>query len=173
MDQKPGKKVSSDDRKIEQTEVRQDRRIFKGAYKFHHDRFKLEIADVMLNISYTKTKRFDPIQHQHWFHTVDSDGKVQKFSSAMAGHFHEMEVINDPKGGLPSVKCGPARQWSVERTDTGTRRVSAPIDEKAQHLHEISYRDSEEIEVRSMSIEAAKVQVIDADKTKPIPGILG
>jgi len=150
-------------------------RRYKDSSKLHHDLFKLKVADMQKNIAWDGTEDLRSVEHCHFFHTVDSDGKVLTNSSAIGGHFHKMEVVvNDD--GVPMVKCisGPVRFAKKKNRRTGKwEKVIAPTNDFDYHTHEIEYLKSEEITVRKTNIEAVQMQTTMAQKGAGVPGVMG
>lgn len=71
-------------------------RNFSKEREVIHDLFKLEISSFKKNLSMDKANpMIREYEHVHWFHTVDSHGKVMTHCVAIAGHKHEMKKIND------------------------------------------------------------------------------
>ena len=120
-----------------------------------------------------------PVQHQHFYHTVDSSGKRQFRCAPFGGHFHEIKVI-PPKeeGGIPTIEVsGPLKEIvRVTRSrETGRqtrKKMIVPVNAFDNHTHEAVYVRSSEVQQRKANLEAAKVQSAEAAKTQPIPGIL-
>lgn len=138
-------------------EIEFDRKV-KGSRLVWHDLYTLEVAEPKRNISWNKNPDWEKIPHKHFFHTVDSDGKKQKYSTAANGHVHEIVVKGVDEDGKPIVECGPAKVISRKRVFN--------LDESKfeQHTHEVSYRKSEQVVLREYSKEFLKQQsAIEAD----------
>ena len=127
------------------------------------------------NIAWDGTLDLRKVEHCHFFHTVDSDGKELTNSSSIGGHFHKMEVVKDGDG-VPHVKCvsGPVRLAKKKNRRTGKwEKITAPINDYDYHTHDIEYLKSEEITVRKTNVEAVQVQTIMAQKVAPVNGVVG
>lgn len=143
-------------------------RFYSNKGEVDHDLFKLKVESMMKNVSWTKEEPdYRPVEHCHMFHTIDSSGKPQKYSTAQGGHFHEMEVVY--KDGVPEVVCksGPLEWVWIKR---GKRRIKVarpifdglfrdfdsenpkiPVD---VHKHEVQYIKSDRIALRRINEEA-------------------
>lgn len=126
----------------------------KGTEGFRHDLFKLKPAEMLKNQSFKKGRvQIEKVEHTHFFHTFDSNGKAQEFSTPTGGHFHEISWEVDDSGDL-QAKCGPAMQYVYKKLAGRQRKKIAEIkwnDEEMErivvddHTHECEYRWSEEL----------------------------
>lgn len=149
------------------------KRIIRGTQKIHHDLFKLGVAKMLKNISYEDdSPELVKVEHVHFFHSVDSYGKPLNESTTIGGHFHPLEIIQNP-GGIPTVICGPAQRRV--RKKIGKKEVAVvqdiefsdadhPIDD---HTHEMIYLGSQEINMREVNVEAAQVEAMVQTKMSP------
>lgn len=142
---------------------RVDRRL-KQSQKTWHDLFKLDLQFMRKNINGDlPTPNIVDVEHVHFFHTVDSDGRPQDKCSPIGGHFHRMKVIPQGPGKPPLVQCvsGP-----LKMAKRGNKVVEAPVEDD-DHVHAVSYIDSQEIEIRKKSVVAAQVQAMVESQTSP------
>lgn len=158
--------------------------IQRGAGEVWHHLFKLLPAKV------SKDHGWDPEQpkiilheHTHAFHTVDSSGKQMTQTSAVAGHFHEVKVIQsaDPTE-RPTIEISHAKRLVRRTVRKGVYRnfvedYNETNDEGAAirpHTHEYEYHGSDLIKVRTINPEFSKLQAELAQKApKPIAGVIG
>lgn len=146
-------------------------RRYHGSQVLEHDCYKLAPAPLLRNVSFSDIPDIQKFEHSHIFHTIDSDGRKQENCSAIGGHFHRMKVTHVP-GGAPVVECvtGPMRE--VRRRVKGQFvKVVEPVPGEDDHRHDVVYLHSEKISLRSVNVEAVRVQQVDAQKTAPIPGV--
>lgn len=148
-------------------------RIFTTSQEVIHDLFILEPAKMLKNIAIQGLVDYTPVVHQHFFHTYDSDGLPQTFCSPIGGHFHEITVSLDPETGSPIAKCSPPLIWGKKKDlKSGKfKRALIPANEDDQHTHEVSYLRSQKIPKRVKSVEAAKIQIMEAQKSSEKPGL--
>lgn len=172
---KPAPTQSKPQKTKPKTVIVQRKRIFRGNVKIHHDLFKLEVSIMKKNVAWDGTLELVSVEHCHFFHTVDSDGNKQIYSSTIGGHFHDMEVIHTDEG-VPLVKCvsGPKQIAKKKNRDTGKyQKVTIPVNNWDNHTHGIIYLNSHEVTKRKANVEAIKIQTIEAQKIAPIPGVTG
>lgn len=124
----------------------QTRRIYKGDMEIDHDLFKLEVSTARKNVSIDNTPLYAGVEHCHFFHTYDSNGRKQAACSPIAGHTHQMEVTADDDGNLVA-KAGPAVKYA------GGKFIPVSGD---NHTHDTTYIASEKIQVRRVSAEAQR-----------------
>ncbi len=140
--------------------VRQPR-VYKSTQEIDHDLFKLEVAHMSKNVSYTDVPFIERYEHVHVFHTVDSNGKVQTTSTPVGGHHHEVEVVAGPDG-VPTLKVSQPRRWVKRKVKGVMKRMPEPIwldaehSESDEHTHEVTYLGSEKITLRTPNMEFAK-----------------
>jgi len=153
-------------------------RVFPQDRTMVHDLYKLEVSSMLKNISWNSDIENVSIEHCHFFHSVDSDGKVQTTSNSVGGHFHVMEVIQNASGA-PTVKCSGPKTYGKSKYQGKYRKAIVPYypgnaDEGVagdNHTHEVTYIRSCEIHPRVNNTEALKVISADAAKTAAIPGV--
>lgn len=157
----------------EQTNTEQ-KRIFGNQFEFKSDLFKLEVAECQLNKSWNEVPMLESIEHVHFFHTYDSNGRKMARTNAVAGHFHVIEY--QEQGPDKPVKIisvsGPMHE--VKRKVLGVwKKVVEPISEMLQddHTHAITYRRTEKVQARQTSAQAVNMEAAEANKTAPVSGI--
>lgn len=158
--------------------------VWKGMREFRHDLFKLGVATMKKNVSYKKYQPdLVPVEHAHFFHSVDMKGKPVEYSQPIGGHFHKIDVVKDAQGNIVSVACGPAlrsvqkklksgrvktiiervrfanAEYGEDDEEEGPDRVSYVYDE---HVHEVAYVHSEMISPERTRLK----QEADAGKLK-------
>ena len=156
-------------------------RVYKNNLTFDSDLFKLEVATMKKNVSFVKGQpRIEDIDHCHHYHSRDSQGRVQKYSNKVGGHFHEIITTVDKKTGKPTVVCGPAIREHIKKIRPGkVKKVNVPvsyqnedtdIDIVDNHTHEITYRGSDKLsQAKIRSQQAAdfeKLQNLQGNITK-------
>jgi len=147
------------------------KRVFAQDRILIHDLYKLNVSTMLKNISWTEQPDYVKIEHCHFFHTIDSDGKIQVTSTAVGGHYHEMEVVQMPDGAA-MVKCKgkPMRSGKVKVRGVW-KKASVIYDEEDDHTHEVQYISSCEIKPRINNTEALRVISAEASKTAALPDI--
>lgn len=153
-------------------------RMYSGQGTVDHDLFKLEVAKMTKDISWNAVPDYRFVEHCHFFHTVDSSGKKQKYSTATGGHFHEMKVSE--KDGVPVVECvsGPLEWRWVKRGNKKFKKAVPVLEGKYLdfenenpsqpadiHVHDTSYVKSDKIELRRVNAEAVKLVTDNAQLT--------
>ena len=129
------------------------KRMFDKDGKIPSDLFKLEIADMSKNIGLDdKAPIWQAVPHVHFYHTRCSDGKVQTACSAVGGHKHDVTVKYNKDGEILSVVCGPC-------SNPGRN-----ADHKDTHIHEITYLQSSEVNVRVKNNDAQVFLANQANK---------
>jgi len=155
-------------------------RIYKGTQEVDHDLFKLEVAKMRRNVSYTDEPEIVSIEHVHIFHTVDSNGRAQDACGPVGGHFHEIIVKRDTKG-VPTLVVGQPRKYVREKKRGRLVRVAVPIpidadgEEFDTHTHTFTYLGSERIKLRVANVEAAQFESAERIRVNPpnVPGVIG
>jgi len=134
-------------------------RVFKGQVEIFHDLFVLSTAKMLRDTSYNQQPSEDtliPVDHQHFFHTVDSNGKKQTTCSPIGGHFHVMELISEAEGDKPATyRCGPPVKIIKQKVAGKFRDVAVPIAYDF-HTHDVVYHHSGVIKMRVGNAEAAR-----------------
>jgi len=161
-------------RSIEMSQIKgaparaQVNRTIKGTQVFWHDLFKSNVQKMIKcifnrsdekGVGQQKEEDLKLVEHVHFFHSHDSQGRAQTTCVSVGGHYHKI-ITHDNKGnplvdahGRPRVECGPPlRKVKVKR---GKKMVSVeePVtfgmeDGKMvadKHTHDFSYIDSQEL----------------------------
>jgi hypothetical protein len=181
-EQKPKRGPKSKDQKLVDELKTQgaEQRLYNTQKTIHHDLYKLNVAQFQKNLNSMPgdVPDYRGVEHCHFFHTVDSNGRAQANCSSIAGHFHVMKITSNPAGGPPLAECisGPMKMARVRDKKTG-KWVKKPIPftdpEIDSHRHEVVYLKSDDIYLRTHNIEAAKVQSVEAQKAAPVAGAAG
>jgi len=150
-------------------------RVFSGKALIFHDLFKLTVAKMKKNMSWQPipADEYTEIEHVHFFHTYDSSGRKQEHSTSVGGHFHIMKVVQN-EDGVPTVKCdsGPVK-YIRQKNKFSKRyeRVLVPVNDVDKHTHDSIYLQSNELSVRKINEEAAKVIGSNAALTQKPKGL--
>lgn len=120
---KPGRPKKLEAEQAEGASAPVEPRInFKGTQSFRHDLFRLKPVDLKKNTSFKKGHvKLETIPHTHFFHTYDSSGRPQQYSTPCGGHFHEVKWKMDPETGELVGECGPALRY-VYKKRGGTQK---------------------------------------------------
>lgn len=106
------------------------------------DTFKLTTAHMRKNISWNEQAPvWDNVDHVHYFHTIDSNGRAMTHCEFVGGHRHEVKVVMNDKGDL-IAEVGPA----LDR-----RGNLIPHD---SHTHQAAYLKSDKVKIRSYDLKA-------------------
>lgn len=132
----------------------------RGSLTLVHHLFRAQLADFLKNKSWKKDQPdITKVPHVHFFHTITSNGKVQHFTTAVGGHFHEVSWEIDAKTGEPIAKCGPPlKKVAVPGIDGITVYENREIEFfdkvgsmgkrntliKDNHVHTMTYEGSDE-----------------------------
>ncbi len=151
-------------------------RVFGNSRTIDHDLFKLLVAPLQRDVSWNDRPDIETIEHCHFFHTIDSDGRVQTYSTPTASHFHKMEVVpNADPTKPPTVRCasGPLKWVRKRIRGKMTKLVESTSTEDCpdDHTHEVLYRCSNKVAVRTANAAAVAIITAEAQKTAPIPGV--
>ena len=159
------------------TEIKQEfpQRVYKNQRTIHHDLYKLEMASFLKNIALPEEiEDWRKVEHCHFFHTVDSSGKKQEYCSPVGGHFHKIEIQPNPDGGPPLIKTVSGPLKFVRRKVRGKwQKEIAPVNDQDNHTHDVIYLRSDDIPLRQTNLEATSAIVQVAQRTAPIPGVIG
>lgn len=139
------------------------KRTFAEDRIIHSDLYKFEVEKMKRNVSWTEEPEYVDVEHCHFFHTFDSDGKAQTQTSPVGGHFHLVEVIpsEDPTG-VPTVICksGPMH-YETKKVQGKYKKMIVPQDRHGvdTHTHEVAYMHgkSSTVGLRKMNAEAIKI----------------
>lgn len=95
--------------------------ILKGARSFRTDLFKAEVASYRKNTSWKFAQpKLENVEHCHFFHTYDSNGRPQTKTNSVGGHYHEIKWKVDQSGELVA-ECGPPIVIMDKDPETGKR----------------------------------------------------
>lgn len=147
------------------------KRRFRENTVFFSDLFKLKVSKMLLwkgwhkdslESAYDEDGNLQPdwfqVEHCHFFHTVDSNGREQQYSVPVGQHFHKMKINRDPHGEIISVECvsGPLTRKVVKKFGKRQHGVvkACQFDE---HTHETVYLKSDKLNRPDMNTEAVKV----------------
>ena len=153
-------------------------RVYGSELTIESDLFKLKVANTNKNIAIQESGQVDleKVEHVHFFRTYDSDGTKQQFCVPVAGHFHEIEYVDDPKGGTVKIKrvSGPLRMVQ-KRVKGQIKNVPSPLHEDLEdnHTHEIEYLRSQKIQARAPNVRAMQLIGEEAQKGARVDGIQG
>jgi hypothetical protein len=143
-------------------------RVFKGSIVMVHDLFKLLLSTMVKDVGFNPEKPVrQEIEHVHFFHTIDSNGRKQLYSNAVGGHFHACTVVETD--GVPEIKIGPPLKAVRKKVRGGWVTAHEAIrcgDEVDNHTHAVEYIRSEEIKMRDHNTHAN--QFISAEATKAV-----
>lgn len=149
-------------------------RVYKNAQVVDHDLFKLVVAKMQKKVSYDgQDPAYEAVEHTHFFHTVDSNGRRQQFSTPTGGHFHEIVVMHN-SAGVPHLEVGPPLRWVKKKVKGRSKRYASPVpSEIDSHKHKSEYLGSQRITLRTPNMEAAKVEAAIRAKQEPsIDGVI-
>lgn len=146
-------------------------RVYAGNMELDHDLFKLEVAPMMKDLSWSDIPNYVQVEHCHFYHTIDSSGRKLLESSSVGGHFHEM-FLTEQQGKAPSVVCGPPVKYVLKKVAGRWKKVTEQI-KADSHVHNVKYVSSEKVQLRKMNAEYLKVQsAIDAASPKSVEGVI-
>lgn len=149
-------------------------RVFGNKFEFKSDLFKLEVAECHMDKSWNDVPNLEAVEHVHFYHTYDSDGRKMAKTNTVAGHFHLIEY--QEQGEDKPVKIisvsGPMRELK-RRIKGRFTKVNEPVSDKLEdnHTHKITYRRTEKIQARQISPNAVNIEAAEAQKTAPISGV--
>jgi len=159
--------------KPRQQAVQPIKRLYREEASFYSDLFKLGVAKMLRWTGWTKVSQNAPrdekgnintpdwveVEHCHFFHTIDSNGKMQDYCQPVGQHVHKIEVVRDPRNpeDILEVKCvsGPLR-WEITDKYGKRQKMLMPVPHD-DHTHEMMYVKSNKINRPSMNSEAVKV----------------
>ncbi len=108
--------------------------------------FKLESSTMLKNIGFDpKRPVLTTVDHCHFFHTYDSYGKKMTQTNSVGGHYHEVNVVNSNGEFHLEISPPKVRKGSQEAIKTDS------------HTHKYTYIKSEEVKVRQLSAEVARL----------------
>lgn len=127
--------------------------MYKNEQTFRHDLFRLREANLKANKSWKYgVVQLEEFPHVHFFHSFDSAGRPQQYSTPSAGHFHEIKWHVDEDGNFKAT-CGPAKQYKYVKRGGTQKKIMSDVawhdDERGtivdNHTHDVEYRWSEEL----------------------------
>lgn len=105
-----------------------ERVILKGSQEFRTDLFKSDVRKFMRNTSFKKgVVSILELDHTHTFHSFNSQGKEQEFSSPVGGHFHKVIRRYTDKDGNICLEMGPPLQWKQKKRPSGAKKVLTEV----------------------------------------------
>lgn len=138
--------------------------FFKNNKEHIHHLFKAEVAKCKKNMAWQKSVvQIEEVEHCHFFHTINSQGIEQTYTSPIAGHFHKITWKADHNTGELIAECGPALHKRMIKKPNGEQK--SRIEEikfhdgmsddgadyvKDSHTHEMTYKGSEIITKKSV-----------------------
>lgn len=131
-----------------------------GGLQWHH-LYKADLRKAKKNIDFRANMvNLVDMEHVHFFHSINSQGKTQKYTNAVGGHFHEITTYVDDKGNM-KARCGEALRYIDRRKPDGSvRKVLQKVEfydgmdgmngrtYPDDHIHQVDYIASEEIEIK-------------------------
>lgn len=149
-----------------------NQRVYKSTQEVDHDLFKLRPATMQKNVSFSEIPQYEPIEHCHIFHTVDSNGTRQETCNAVGGHFHKMEVVQNADG-VPTVRCSKPMRWVQKKVNGRFQKMLEEFSDD-KHTHDVQYLGSEKIKLRETNMEAAKLQaMVESREKMSVEGVVG
>jgi hypothetical protein len=158
-----------------------DQLVFKAQSQQRHDLYKLEMANFQKNLALDgQPPIYEPTAHCHFFHSVTSKGQPQTTSTTIAGHFHELILVEPATESKPAVyKCSPPMRWVIKKKQGRRQKVLEVLKDMDgenfdDHTHEVIYKRSQYIVPAKPNMEAAKLQAELAAKfNQTLPGVIG
>jgi hypothetical protein len=176
---RPAKSTITDETNVEPSAMEGFERKYKNQIEFDHDLYKLEVSHFLKNTAIDGQRpEYVKAEHVHFFHTVNSSGKTQIYSTPVGGHFHKMKVIHE-KGKAPRVVCdsGPLKFVTTKNEYGERKKITEALNKADTHTHDVIYLKSDKLKPRNSNAEAVKLQSRIADHqaktTATIEGITG
>lgn len=132
-----------------------------GSRTMLHHLFRAQLADFLKNRSFKPgNPDITKVPHQHFFHTINSSGRAQRYTAAVGGHFHEVTWEINPRTGELEAKCGPPlKKVAFSGPDGLTQYENVPVEWKDttgsmgkrgatiidNHVHVMTYEKTDEI----------------------------
>jgi len=164
------------------TKPKQFTRSITGKKEVTTDLFKLTVAKVIKYEGYdaenehpdTHPMKFTTWEHTHPFRTYNKAGLKQTMSTPIGGHFHIVEWSEDKNGEEPTIISisGPMAMGK-KKIRGRTVQVPVPVNDYDTHTHDIEYLRSCPVQFTAINIEAQNIIALDAQKTAPVPGVIG
>jgi len=145
-----------------------------------HHVWKGLVSKLLKDLSFgNEEPKIDQIEHVHHYHSVNSMGHPQKYTTMVGGHFHEVSWSIDSKSGEPTAKFGPALKKIIKNTPRGTKTSVEPMKfyNKANdqwfhdtHTHEAIYLGSDELSTSHVQeIQRSNANFIQSQEPKKTP----
>lgn len=128
-------------------------RVYAKKEEVDHDLYKLNAAALKRDIGYNNQHPIlESVEHVHFYHSIDSRGNPQEFSTKIAGHFHRITIMDDG-----TAICSEPLMEVISRRGGRQQKsyVKVPHD---NHTHEVVYRCSEKIKPVVINPEFVKLQ---------------
>lgn len=112
------------------------KRTFTGKTEIASDTFKLNVSSFKKDVFIGGVDRVQAdVEHCHFYHTFDSDGKHMTKCNAVGGHSHIVKVNFDENGEMINAECMP----------------------ELNHTHTLTYLKSDKVQIRTKNAEYAKI----------------
>lgn len=143
-------------------------RIVDGTQSFWHDLFKSDVKKMIKCIFFREDGKgrgamqaedLKPVEHTHFFHSHDSNGRIQTKCVSVGGHHHKITTHDEEgnplvdKAGRPYVKC--SKPFRMVKFRKGKRLVTVEEEVKFEmedgnvvedgHTHVFKYEKSKEL----------------------------
>lgn len=166
------KKALNQSEQVEQEEIKQPlktKRFYKGDVALDSDLFKLEVAFMQKNQSWTDIPHYVPTEHVHFYRTVDSRGKKLFISNEVGGHFHEVTATHLIDGTPDLIVSTPKKHvWKKDKKGRMQKVTVDVVDDS--HSHKSTYLRSQKVTTQEVSVEAAKFEAaVQAKMSPPAP----
>ena len=161
---------------FEDSKPEQAVRRYRSQMTIESDLFRATLSSANKNISWSEGDvKLEPVPHVHFFRTYDSDGKLLSATNAVAGHFHQVKFKQVENGPVEILSVSPAMRMVKKKIKGKYVQVAEPLPEMLEdsHTHELEYVVSHTITARQSNAGAAQFIGSEANKTRPIPGVMG
>jgi len=158
------KQISDKPALADGVQVLETERVYKGTQEIDHDLFKLNVAKMQRNASYTDDPIYIAQDHSHIYHTVDSSGTPQENSAEVGGHYHK--VTAEFRDGKFYTACSPPLKSVVSKRNGAASRRSIAVTGD-DHTHVVEYKGSQKIRPRALNTEYVKFQSSQAAAQSP------
>lgn len=158
----------------------QPKMMLRNQQVIYHHLFKADLKNMLKNLAFGGAPaKLEEIPHVHHFHSINSMGHQQKYTTMVGGHCHAVTWEIDAQGNY-LAKCGPALKKVVRASARGNKTTYEPIMFKAEsadghfvnikddHVHEMEYRGSDELSVANIqAIQQKNAQMLSAMAPRP------
>lgn len=94
--------------------------VMREHVQVQHHLFKSDVSKMLKNVSFIPgSPSIQQVEHVHFFHSINSGGAKQKYTSEIGGHFHEIKWGLDADGYPTILECGPALKKISKRGRNG------------------------------------------------------